>query len=68
MNAAGETRLYEILHKKFEKTIFVIEPIVDITMADVKALTSTAGPRPTLFNNPSFKEPFERKVKKEVKR
>lgn len=63
----GKTHIYQIIHEKLEKDLNRIEPCIDLSAENaLSALTNAAGPRPTLFDDPSFDSPFEEIVKKQV--
>jgi hypothetical protein len=63
---SGETKLFKIIHREFNEAI--INNICDISFKCLKkvAIPDSAGPRPILFNTPSFDVPFEEIVKKQI--
>jgi dynamin 1-like protein len=55
-----KTKLYEILHDKFDDSLEHIELKVELTKPkDSNTIENFVSVRPTLFNTPSFDEPFE---------
>lgn len=63
---ANNTALYRILHEDFESTLNALQPTVDVKLARESLLESSAGPRPHLFDVPSFDIPFENLVKTHI--
>ncbi|CRK87056.1 CLUMA_CG000851, isoform A [Clunio marinus] len=62
-----DTRIYKILHEKFENSLKLIKPEVEfIEKIDIESLYSSSL-RPTLYDDPSFDALFQKNVKKFIK-
>lgn len=66
--AAGNTLLYTIIHEEFEKTLKKIKPHVEESVAITYLNENSAGPRPRLFDVPSFDIPFDHLVKQQIRK
>lgn len=65
--SSGKTLVYQIIHEKFEKSLSQIKPCLNVSVKSIlESLSEASGPRPTLFDDPSFDFPFEDNVKKQV--
>lgn len=66
--SACNTKLYRIIHEDFHNTLNQIQPIVDKNLAKDMLSENSPGPRPHLFDVPSFDVPFENLAKRHIQK